>query len=615
LILSPRQRVAAEALARLESRVELAHALLSTVVRRSRRVRHAVAKSAALLEEAQFAAGIARELAAADAALPSLVRRAVLACRELARVRGALLQLNEVLGTIARRSAGVRPTPGEIGDVARAVQDAVEAVHVVRVTADLVLDLDRRPTAVPLTVGDVRSLGFAFDRTSPPPQNLWVSGAVEALAARYRHRCEGRTSGAGPARDHDGSFGPADILASLKAAGLDLTHVDAGQLRPAARYVNAGRGASERAERLVDVADAFHALARTVAPLWPRRRIVDLLAGAHVPSGVLRAGDAEMQSRYVEIARCINHGPSVLRAKFGAYHLLLAIDEEGRVVRRSCRKRSAGVGLRAMAFAGGGSLGTSGLVRLARLAAALLRSALPRERRDPAPGDHARTPTLPARLTRGSLALEAGALSAAAFASYRGAGIAGVEARRSMATATDPPAIARARTRLQRAEDDKRTALRRAALGMLAGSPAPSWIPGGPSGACGPASVGVRKTSGTTASGAVLHSLALELRETRAMLERVKETAVDLHEIGSQAGVPEGLRIAAVTVAFAVQEAAADFRHALATADAEETTRTARLEFEHRLLQIVMDHRQIRLALTAFSNGTLHPARGVGSGA
>src|SRR5262249_13762343 len=37
LILSPRQRVAAEALARLESRVELAHALLSTVVRRSRR--------------------------------------------------------------------------------------------------------------------------------------------------------------------------------------------------------------------------------------------------------------------------------------------------------------------------------------------------------------------------------------------------------------------------------------------------------------------------------------------------------------------------------------------------------------------------------------------------
>src|SRR5262249_43334767 len=66
LILSPRQRVAAEALARLESRVELAHALLSTMVHRSRGVRHAVAKSAALLEEAQFAAGIARELAAAD---------------------------------------------------------------------------------------------------------------------------------------------------------------------------------------------------------------------------------------------------------------------------------------------------------------------------------------------------------------------------------------------------------------------------------------------------------------------------------------------------------------------------------------------------------------------
>src|SRR4029453_15041502 len=86
-ILAPRLRVAAEALARLERKVALGRALLATVAPRRYPARQAVARAGTLLEAAQFAAGVARELAPAEADAASAVVRAVVARGELARVR------------------------------------------------------------------------------------------------------------------------------------------------------------------------------------------------------------------------------------------------------------------------------------------------------------------------------------------------------------------------------------------------------------------------------------------------------------------------------------------------------------------------------------------------
>jgi hypothetical protein len=629
-ILGPRLRATAEALTRLERKVALGRALLATVAPRRLPARHVVARASALLEEAQFAAGVTRELAPTDPDLPSALLRAVLARSELVRVRSALVLLNEVLGRLARRTAAVRPTPGEIGDIDRAALEVREGLYGVQAAAELLLDLEGGGGAGSPTEGDVRALGLAFERNAPPPQTFWAESAVRALVEQGRERSEPRfpvgAGGHSPAR-----LGSADVLAALKSRGLDLTWVDPGQLAPAARYVNGGADAASRAWRLAQAAEAFRALAKLEALPWSRNRMADLLRTvARVPGRALAGlAEAEVGERCQEIARAVNLGPGLLRTKAGAFHLVLVVDEEGRVVRSSCRKRGvvSRVGgaiertagplgtLVGRPLAAGESLGRASLVGLARFGAALLRSA--------ARVGRAR----PARLRRRSWELDAEAANTSAFASYRKAGPLEVEARRALAVAlatSDPAAIARAQKRLRQAEDGKAQALRNAAAGILGSRPRIASAPAvsapvasasaARARAAAPVAAPPARPAASLATSAVLKSLARELRQTQAIIDRGRQAARDLYEIAKNPDLPEKLRVVAAASAFSVEEATEAFKRAIAEAPSEDATQAARLGFERRITGILEDHRQIYLALAALhARGARAAFRNLGS--
>jgi hypothetical protein len=621
-ILGRHLRNAAEALARLERKVVLGRALLATVVPRKFRARKAVARAAVLLEEAQFAAGVAKELAPSEPDLPEVVLRAIVARGELVRVRSVLLLLNEVLGRLARRTAGVRPTPGEIGDIDRAALEGREALYNVQAVAELLLDLDRGGSAGALTEGDVRALGLAFELSAPPPQAVWIESAVQALVDP-RHD---KSSPPGPGRDAAlGNLVPvlegADVLAALKAAGVDLTRVDPGQLRPSARFVSEAERPADRAGRLATAVEAFQILAKLERPRLSRHRMADLLRTvARVPGRALAGlAEGEVRDRFQEIARALNLGPGLLRTKAGAFHLTLVMDEDGRVVRCSCRRRGfvSRLGLtigRTAAplgplvrgpFSAGESIGRTSLIGLARLGAALLRSAArvgDARATGSRPAGTARDDRLPARLSRRSGELESEAVNAAAFASYRKAGPVAAEARRGLTaalTSSDPAAIARAQKRLRQAEDDKREALRRAAAGILGSRPRLAAPPAARARGSAFVPPPPRRLTASLTTGVVLKGLARELRQTQTMIERGRQAAGDLYDIARSVELPEKIRVVAAASAFSVEEATSTFKRELAEAQAEDATQSARLVFERRITGILEDHRQIHLALAA----------------
>jgi hypothetical protein len=646
-ILRPRLRAAAEALGRLERKVALGRALLATVAARRFPARKAVARAAALLEAAQFAAGVARELAPTDAAAASAVVRAIAARGELARVRSALLLLNEVLGRLARRAAAVRPTPGEIGDIDRAALEVAESLSALQALAALLLELQQKDDAGALTEGDLRAVGLAFEPTVPPPQIFWVAEAVRVVAERRGERGErGADRRSEPGRRPAGvstALRAADLLAVLKAKGVDLTQIDPGQLAPAARYVNDGDDSPERGERLLQTVDAFRVLATLALPLWSRNRMADLLRTvARLPGRVLHGlPDAEIRDRFQEIARAVNLGSGVLRTKVGTYHVVLVVDDEGRVLRCSCRKRGVvsrvggAIGrtggplgpLAAGPFAAGESLRRTGLLGLARLGAALLgpSEGFTLGMRQAAPAaDHRPGERLPALFVRRSLELEADAANAAAFKAYRKAGPLLAEARRELTAAlasSDPAAIARAQKRLRQAEDEKAAALRRAAADILGSRPPAPSLPAsaGPVRPPREAPPSAPRSTATLATSAVLKSLARELKQTQAIIERGRQAAKDLYQIAKSADMPEKIRVVAAAAAFSMEEATRTFKHEIAEAASEDATEAARLVFERRLTAILDDHRQIHLALAALyardaralfrASGTLPPER------
>jgi hypothetical protein len=199
-----------------------------------------------------------------------------------------------------------------------------------------------------------------------------------------------------------------------------------------------------------------------------------------------------------------------------------------------------------------------------------------------------------------------------AVASYRAAERATTDAHRALASAlssSDPSAGARAKRRLEAAEEAKRAALQECAAGLLHG--APKETAGGarraPEGA--EPRVGVlaktmrpAPTERPATTGASLQGLALQLRQTRRLVERVKQTASDLQDLAGRPGVPEDLRREAGAKAAAVEEAIQAFRRGVGASDAESATHAARFVFEQRVMSIVADHQSIHLALAALSN-------------
>lgn len=633
-ILAPRLRAAGDALLRLESKIELARTLLSTVAIRSPLTRLAVEQAWARLEKAQINAGLARVLLHADTAWAGIAPRAVVARREVTELRPILYQVHEALAPLARRSTAIRPTPGEIGDIDRAAQTARETLSVLQALAELLLELAGR-AGLALTPGDLRALGLAFAGGTVPPQIRWNEESVDELAPR---RGEARRSrGAMPKAVSRATVSAADVLLALKASGLELGQVDPGQLRPAARLVGAA-SAQTRAERMAKVVDAFHVLAQTPRAVWSRSRMASHLAGmARIPTrALLHLPDSEVRDRFQEVARALNMGQGPNYTRIGPYHLTFESDEDGHIVHASRLKHGAlfhaagalGRGgpltlttlrhyrateplarLLAGSLDTGESWGRSAFVRLANAGAALLRSAAARHAAD--------RPPLPAGLDRASRELEDAAVMGSGVASYRSAERAITDARRALASAlssSNPAAVTRAKRLLEAAERAKRAALQQCATGLLHGAPTEAAVV--PRGAAkgAPSRVGVlaqteqpASTERPATTGASLRGLALQLRQTRGLVERVQRTASDLQDLSCRLGVPEELRKQAGASAAAVEEAVQAFRRGIGASEDESATHAVRFAFEQRVTRIGADHRSIQLALAARSHQAAAP--------
>jgi hypothetical protein len=579
LVLAGPLHAAADVLARLEGRVDLTRTLLSTVQPRGARARYVVDRAEALLEEAQFTTGLARELTPSEPDLIRVARGVALACRELTRLRGTLFQLHDILAPLARRASAVRPTPGEIGDADRIALEAREALCVLVATARLLLDLHRGGAPGSFAVEDATAMGTAFEAGQAPPQIVWDEGTVSALVPRPRD--------AGPAAIAPlGAVPVTAVLAAVKDAGLDLTRVDPGQIAPAARYASSGLTAGERRMRLAKAVSVFRVLANASSPALSRTRTLELLRSlTGLPERPLAAlPEAEAHRRLQEIARAVNLGPGVFLTKVGAYQVALVVDAEGAIVRRSCRKRGllTAVG-RALATPAPLALG---LVGLSRLGAVLLRSAARAGEAD--------------ALGRHSHEMEAEALNATALASYRAVSPLAAEARRQLATAlssSDPSAITRAQRRLQEAMDRKRGVLHHAAGSLFAlGSTA-----------LDPTVLSRRAPGPLATTGAALRSLARELRRTLMMVERAQHAAGELYAIARRFGLPESARVAAAAAAFSVEQLTLEFRRQVAEAEGEEATLAARQTLEHGVAELLTEHRRIQAALAEESSRASGP--------
>ncbi len=632
-VLLPRRRAAAHALGRLEGKVELARVLLSTVVVRGPRSRFELEQAADLLDQALLKVGLARELFASDLAWPRIGSRAGLARREVAELRPVLWQLHHVLSRPARRRAAVRPTPGEIGDIDRAAEVARETLSIVVAMADLLGELHAQAMEGPLTGGDLQVLGLAFAPQASPPQTLWDDEMVDGLLRLRREAGGARRPGRVSLAAKTGPVRGADLLAALRASGFDLAHVDPGQLRPAARYITGAETPDGRQERFLRVVDALRVLARAERSIWSRERMggrLTLLTG--VPArALLRLPEAEVFHCFQEIVRAVNTSPGIAHVKVGRHRLTLATDETGRVVRSSCRKwglRAQGAGvlyrtaplaltalrhyslsaplgrLLARSLSASESLRQGAVIHLAHLGSDLLRSAAAR----------GSEPTrLQTRLAVASQGLQDVAARAAVVRSFRSAEQAGAEARRSLAAALaafDPAAIARANKQLEQAEETRRAALREYATGLLrradpTGARAEiglrqtttaGGVPVPASGAPEP-----QRTPRPSTTGVSLRALVRELRQTRALVERVQQTAAETNALARRPGVPEAIREAAAASASTVEEALARFRQELTEAQDETATEAARIGLERRIIQIFADYQQIHIALAALS--------------
>jgi hypothetical protein len=613
-LLAPRLRGATDRLARLEGKVELARTLLSTVAARGPRARFAVDRASDRLDEVHLAAALARALLPLEAAWPEIAARAATARREVIELRPVLFQMHEALGRLARRAPAVRPTPGEIGDLDRAAQETTEALGLLEATAEVLLELDGGAAPGALSASDARALGLAFSPPALPPQTLWTEANVEALS----RRCAGLGRLRGPSRapagaDGVGSVCGADVLAALKESGVELAVVDPGQLRPAAAYVSAAPTLARRQERLARAVEVFRLLGRVERRVWPRQKMeAELQRLTGVPSRALsRLPDTEVLERFRETARAVNCGPGPAYLRIGPYEVTLEADGAGRVL-RSRRRGPLARGTRALGrtlplaltalrhyratrplgrlltwtLHTGGAVERRVLAGLARVGAALLGTAARSGR------------PLPEGLGRASRVLRDLAVLSAARRAYRAAGRAGAEARRAMAAArscSDPAAFARARKRLQQAEEARQGVLRSCAAGLLQASPTASWprVHAAPSGPLAPPPNALPKTGKPSTTGTSLRSLMLQLRRSRTLVEQVQETARELNELKRRSDLPGPTREAAAAAALAIERALATFERELRAAEGEAATDAARLAFERRVTELLAQCQRI----------------------
>jgi hypothetical protein len=411
----------------------------------------------------------------------------------------------------------------------------------------------------------------------------------------------------------------ADVLVALKEAGVELALVDPGQLRPAATYVSAAPTLARRQERLLRAVDVFRLLVRAERRVWPRQKMIGELGRlVGVPARALsRLADAELLERFQETVRAINCGPGPAYVRIGRYQVKFESDDAGRVLRSSRRKEGVlsgatgalgrGVPLALTALRhyrvtrplgrlvtgtlhAGGSLGRSAFARLASAGAALLGTAARGGR------------PLPAGLGRASRELRDVAALTAALNSYRSAGRATAEARRAMATAlssSDPAAFARARKRMERAEQTRQAVLQACALGLLQPSPTDGSRPSAEQAlACGalalpPGTSALPKTERPATTGTTLRALMLQLRRSRTLVEQVQETAKELNELMRRSALPEGIRQAAATSVQAIERATSTFQGELREAEGEAETEAARLAFERRVTEILAQCQRI----------------------
>jgi hypothetical protein len=250
------------------------------------------------------------------------------------------------------------------------------------------------------TDDDLALLGSALDPTKPPPQTLWNENMVIEVATGGRE--QGAITQEQAQANNDLAVAillpegadplsarleltPVDLAAVLKRSGLALERVDPNQLVAATRYLNTQQSLESQKERLRLVIDNFQTLDRIGLPPMNREQLMGQLDSHAGVSGKAsaRLSEAELKAKFNEIASVLNGGGE-LQTKVGKYNLKLAVDEQGRVTRKECKKpglferigsfvkKVAPVALTALSFFGGPV--TAGIARAVQGAISAIRA-------------------------------------------------------------------------------------------------------------------------------------------------------------------------------------------------------------------------------------------------
>jgi hypothetical protein len=266
-----------------------------------------------------------------------------------ADVEGAALHVG-ALGRGARALAAELSLLGGRAGVVSAAAARGAALEAARVPPPTEAELSE---TLGLTEEDLASVGAAYAGGQAPPQMLWNAAMVEAVAAEAVRQgglsAEQSAAHAQAARELLGVEGegqgrldldPADLVAVLKAAGIDLRTVDPAQVVAAARHLNTAKTRSAQAETLGRVLDCFATLGRAGLPKLPRATLQAQLATVGVKNDATKKlKEQELQARFQEIARVANAGGEY-QAKLGKYEVKLKFSGEGRLLSSKCKKPS-----------------------------------------------------------------------------------------------------------------------------------------------------------------------------------------------------------------------------------------------------------------------------------
>ncbi|MEW6282123.1 MAG: hypothetical protein AB1758_26190, partial [Candidatus Eremiobacterota bacterium] len=176
------------------------------------------------------------------------------------------------------------------------------------------------------------------------PRTLWNEQAVNLIRDRgveqgglstaevERHRQLAGQAATNP-------VAPDALADAVRASGIPLERLEAGQLNAASSYVNGAATPAERQERLARSLDTFTVLGRIGVPRLTGDETRELLWGAaRIPGHALSGMDEARLSRTLQEVAGALGSPGERQLQVGKHRVSLSVDPDGQVTRSSAKK-------------------------------------------------------------------------------------------------------------------------------------------------------------------------------------------------------------------------------------------------------------------------------------